>query len=133
VSAGNVELVRRLWRSFDRDGLDAVLAAVDPDVVWEPYAAGGRALHGPEAVREFYAESAKVGRTSTPEAYSFEAHGDCVLVTGSLRFEQGGALSERQLDWVYFFRGPTLVRAASFPTRDAALAAIAAFEEARTA
>ena len=125
--ADNLETVRRLWEVFQADGMAAVLERTPPDVVWEPFGAEGRPLRGAE-VRDFL-----VGlrdELHSAQAYGFEAHGDCVLVSGALRVERGGHLSERQLVWVYFFRGDRLMRAAAYPSRGVAMTAIEAFESA---
>ena len=56
--------------------------------------------------------------------YSYHAHGDYVLASGSFRLRGPGRISEFQIHWVYEFEDDRLRRATSYGTRAEALAAI---------
>ncbi len=49
----NVEFLRRLYRQFNAREIEAVLAALRPDVVWANGMEGGH-VHGREGVREYW-------------------------------------------------------------------------------
>jgi ketosteroid isomerase-like protein len=121
-----VDYVRRLWRTLHRSGLDAMLDLVPPDVVWEPLRATGRALRTHDELRAYFAELDRDGRPQEATVYTFECLGSSVLVTGTLRDFNGGAFSDSQLAWVYFFEDGRLVRAVGYHTDAEARAAIAA-------
>jgi hypothetical protein len=122
----HVDYVRRLWRTMERQGLDAMLALTPPDVLWEPLRAAGRALRSPDELRAYFAEMDREGRPQEASVYTFEAVGSCVLVTGQLRDFDAHGFNDSQPAWVYFFRGDRLVRAVGYETDAEARAAIAA-------
>lgn len=118
--------VRRMWRAFDRQGLDAMLSLVPPDVQWEPIAGGGTVLEGRDELRAFWEDASRAGRSSSARAYRYEQIGTCVLVTGTLRESDSTGLRDTQPTWVYFFDGEQLRRAVGYRTRGDALAAVKA-------
>jgi hypothetical protein len=120
-----IEYVRELWRRFTERGLDAVLEIVPDDVVWEPLAAEGRVLRGPDELREHLARLEREGRPNRAESYAFEEVGDTVIVTGSMRQFHEHGFHDRQPAWVYWFSEDRLVRVVGFPSYGAARAAIA--------
>jgi ketosteroid isomerase-like protein len=128
MSSDHVDYVRRLWRTHERQGLDAMLALTPPDVVWEPLRGEGRALRSHDELRAYMAELRREGRSQDARSYSFESVGDCVLVSGSLRDVEPHGFRESQPTWVYFFRGGRLVRATGYPTEADARAAVAAWD-----
>jgi len=60
--------------------------------------------------------------------YSFHAHGNQVLASGSFRLRGPGRISEFQIHFVYDFEDDRLVRASTYATRAAALEAIGVSE-----
>jgi ketosteroid isomerase-like protein len=119
-------VVKRIWRAFDRQGLEAMLSLVPPDVQWEPIAGAGAVLNGRDELRAFWAETTRAGRSSSARAYRYQQVGTCVLVTGSLRESDPTGLRDTQPTWVYFFDGEQLRRAVGYRTRADALAAVQA-------
>jgi ketosteroid isomerase-like protein len=118
--------VREMWRAYARGGVDAMLACVDDDVEWMPFAAGGRVLHGSEELRDYHAGLTGRGERHEPTVYAVEAHGDAIVLTGALRVLRDGRLIESQIAWVYSFSGERLASAAGYGSRAEALRAIAA-------
>lgn len=49
----DVEILRRLYRQFNAREIEAVLAALHPDVVWANGMEGGH-VHGRDGVREYW-------------------------------------------------------------------------------
>jgi hypothetical protein len=111
--------VRRLWESFEREGVLGMRPFVDDDVEW--HAANGAVIRGLDALAEHW--DLTPGRPKVV-ANAWEQHGECVLVHGSMRVHRYGGFLDTQPSWVYFFRAGRLVRAASFASRDEAMAAI---------
>jgi ketosteroid isomerase-like protein len=117
-------IVRELWDSFNRGGVEAMLGLVAEDAEWRPYLGSRDVYHGHEGVREYYNEV--MGRASSVSAteYSSRDVGGVVLLSGSLQVvEESGAVSQRQVHWVYGVRDGKVAVAASFARREQALAA----------
>jgi ketosteroid isomerase-like protein len=121
----NVEFVERLWRTLEREGLDAMLELVPDDVVWEPVQAGGRGFRGHDELRGYFAETEAEGRLIETVTYDMEPIGDHVLVSGSMRVHEGSALEDTQPAWVYYFEGERFVRAVGYASVTEARGAIA--------
>jgi len=100
--------VRAIWEAFERGGVEALEAVVGPDVEWIPLAEG---------------DAARVSAT----VHGYEEHGPCVLAHGSLRTFRASGFVDVQPSWVYLFRAGRLIRAAGYPTREAAMSAISAY------
>ena len=116
-----IEQVRAMWSAYARGGVEAMHQVVgDADVEWIPLDADD-----PVTAERFWGEW---GRRQTEQVsvtvHSFEEHGDCVIAHGSMRMFSEGGFADVQPSWVYFFRDAVLVRAAGYPTREAALEAI---------
>jgi ketosteroid isomerase-like protein len=111
--------IRRMWDAFQREGVAGMRPFVDDDVEWRP--SDGPPLRGLAALEEYW-RATESTRSVVPHAS--EAHGDCVLVHGSMRRFRHGGFVDTQPSWVYFFRDGRLRRAVAFATRDEALAAI---------
>ena len=53
------EMIEALYRAFNRREIDAVLAALHPEVDWPNGMVGGR-VHGRDAVRDYWTEQWKI-------------------------------------------------------------------------
>ena len=73
------------------------------DVVFYPQPAHGRAVHGHEALREFWSSFGEGGRQIRAGAYSITEEGDAVVVTGWVRTTEEGRLADTQSRWTYRF------------------------------
>ncbi len=122
----NVEAIRALWRAFEDGNADAVSEYAHPDSEWRPASAGGRVLHGPAEVREHVRTLAAEGVQLHARLDDFEELDDIVLVSGSLRVERFGALSESTMVWSYRMRHGLVVCARAFSSRAQALAFVRA-------
>jgi ketosteroid isomerase-like protein len=119
----NVKFVRALWAAIAEGGIEAAFELTSPDVEWKPHAAGGRVLTSAELLqffREFQGERQFL--EATP--YSFQAHGDYVLASGSFRLRGSDRMSEFQIHIVYEFEDGRLTRATTYGTRNEAAAAV---------
>jgi hypothetical protein len=121
VDGTPIDQVRALWAAYARGGVDAMHAQVGEAVVeWIP--TGAREPVPPE---QFWGDlGRRLGERQSVTLHSLEEHGPCVIVHGSLRTFHEGGFADVQPSWVYFFRDGVLVRAAGYPTREAALEAV---------
>ena len=117
-----IRVVRRIWDAIREGGIEAGLE-LTPGVEWQPHAAGGQVLTSEEALK-FFAEFQGQRELLEVVPYSYHAHGDYVLASGSFRLRGPGRISEFQIHWVYEFEDDHLRRATSYGTRAEALAAI---------
>ena len=110
----NVKFVRRLWAAIGEGGLEGALELTAPEVEWKPHAAGGRVLTSQQLLGFFHDFQ---GERQLLEArpYSFHAHGDQVLASGSFRLRGRDRMAEFQIHFVYDFDGGRLVRATADP------------------
>jgi ketosteroid isomerase-like protein len=118
-SPDRVQRVRDMWEAFVREGVDGLRRHTDDEVEWT--LSGGHTIRGLDAL----AAHLRVAPEVAAVPHVWEEHGECVLVHGSLRTFQEGGFMDVQPSWVYFFRGERLMRAVTFPSREAALEAIA--------
>jgi ketosteroid isomerase-like protein len=123
VARDLTQVVRDLWAAFGRGGIEATLDEADDGVEWLPSAADGRVLRGHEELRDWARSLRTEGRTLTAHVYAIEERGETVLVAGHLRVDDGAAIADRQMHWLYLFEDGRLRRAESFTTREEALAA----------
>jgi ketosteroid isomerase-like protein len=125
VETDKVALARQLFGCFGRGDMDAVFAAMHPDVETQPSIDGSPVLRGRRAVAEWWRQFASSGGDVEARALDFEARGDHVIVRGYLRQRHGRAMFESLVFWLCEIRDGQLVRAKSLPSREAALAAAA--------
>jgi hypothetical protein len=117
-----IRFVRRIWDAIREGGIEAGLE-LTPGVEWRPHAAGGRVLTSEEAL-QFLAEFQGQRELLDVLPYSYHAHEQFVLASGSFRLQGPGRISEFQIHWVYEFENDRLRRATSYPTRAEALEAM---------
>ena len=118
----NIRFVRSIWEAIREDGIEAGLQKT-PGVEWRPHAAGGRVLSSEEALK-FLGEFQGERELLEVVPYSYHAHGESVLASGSFRLRGPGRISEFQIHWVYEFEDGSLRRATSYATRAEALEAM---------
>jgi len=122
----NIRFVRGLWEAIREGGIESAFR-LTPGVEWTPHAAGGRVLTTEDLLR-FFAEFQGERELLEVVPYSFHAHGNQVLASGSFRLRGPGRISEFQIHFVYDFEDDRLVRASTYATRAAALEAIGVSE-----
>ena len=122
--ASNVGVVRMLWAAVREQDIDAVLSLADPTVEWEPTAVSSGRLHGDHELRTYLARLRAAGTLADAHPYSFEAVGDCVIVSGALRLRRAGDVVDTvQRWWVYEVVGGRVTAATSHGSRPDALRA----------
>ena len=115
----DVGLVRAAWVAARENDVDTLVDLTAPDVDWCPTAVNGGALHGHDALRGYLDGLRAAGTVVDAHAYSFEAVGGCVIVSGALCLRrQDGPAESVQRWWVYRVTEGRLASAASHATRD---------------
>jgi ketosteroid isomerase-like protein len=82
---------------------EELLAHCAEDVVFEPHAAHGRLIRGPDELRRFWEGFEEEGVEIRAGAYSVTEEGDAVVATGWVRTIKDGRLADTQSRWVYLF------------------------------
>lgn len=123
------DTVRELFRVYEAEGVAAMLELVPDDVVWTPIVPG-RSLVGDE-LREYLVAERERGEAREYQVLEFEEHGeDHVLAFGSLQVRSRDVHLDVQPCWLYRFEDGRLRSMTGYPTRAAALQAIAATDAA---
>jgi len=120
--ADKVEVVRMLWAAARRNDVDALVSLTTPDVHWRPTAVVSAGLRGREALREYLDGLRIRGRLLDAHPYSFEAIGECVIVSGVLRVRRkDDGVQNIQRWWVYRVADGKVASAGSHSSRADAL------------
>ena len=121
-----VQVVRELWEAYDAGGVDAMLEAAGPDVVWQPDVTPGRIYRTTAELRAALAALDKHGVRYEGRLHGLEEHGGVVLASGTVRIERSGQIEEREAHWAYHFREGRLWRQSTHASREDALDALTA-------
>jgi uncharacterized protein len=124
----NLEVVRRLFRAFDRADYGATLEALDPEIEWQVppgIAIGQEVYRGREDVRRGFTEWLGVWDTYRFEPEEMLDHGDHVVVGGMQIGRGRGSGVEVRLPTfsVFTLRDGKVTRHRSFRDRAEALEA----------
>jgi hypothetical protein len=115
----DVGLVRAVWAAARENDVDTLVHLTAPDVDWCPTAVNGGALHGHDALRGYLDALRAAGTVVDAHPYSFEAVGECVIVSGALCLRrQDGPTELVQRWWVYRVAHGRLASAVSHASRD---------------
>jgi ketosteroid isomerase-like protein len=119
-----VQAIREAFRAFNDggvgSGIEALLRISHENCRLRPPSAEGRVLLGHDEARAFFSEATASGKSLSVHPRTFEAHGDEVVVSGSMRVARpGSGFAESQVRWVYRFRDG-LVEEASWGPRHSA-------------
>jgi ketosteroid isomerase-like protein len=135
MSQENVGLVRRVIEAHDRQDFATVFSAYDPGIEWHvgdgfaPWASDFEPVYrGHEGVRTFWRQWFAAWGTVEFDYEEFIDAGSSVVTILSQRMV--GRASGVELEWtsyaqVWTIEGDKIVQVAFFPTRDAALEAVA--------
>lgn len=130
-ATSNVEVFRRAWDAYASGRVDALLACLDPEVVWQPTLIGGE-VHGRDGVASWLAATQRQFKSMTVVLETMrEVADDCMVAFGRVTtFDYSGECShDAALGWVAEFRELVVVRATSFVDRDEALRYVTARRE----
>jgi ketosteroid isomerase-like protein len=119
TAANDVELVRTLWVAARDNDVDALVGLCAPEVDWRPTAVVTGSFHGRQALRGYLEDLAARATLVAAHPYSFEAVGDCVIVSGALHLRRpDGAAESVQRWWVYRVAGGLIASVGSHASRD---------------
>jgi ketosteroid isomerase-like protein len=121
TAAKDVEVVRAVWAAARDNDVDALVDLCAPEVDWCPTAVVTGSFHGRQALRGYLEDLAAHATLAAAHPYSFEALGDCVIVSGALHVRRpDGAAESVQRWWVYRVVDGLIASAVSHVSRDAA-------------
>jgi ketosteroid isomerase-like protein len=97
--------LRALYEAFNRRDIEAVLAALHPDVDWPNAWEGGR-VQGRDAVRDYWTRQfAEIASHVEPQGFSVSEDGRvAVAVHAVVRSLDGALLADHTVMHVYVFR-----------------------------
>lgn len=128
MSQENVEVVKGLYRAFNRRDMAGLLALLDPDVEWVPVLAvlEGRVYRGHDDVRRWVADLDSDWEFFEVSYEEMRDLDDRVLVFGHWRARgrTSGGESEQPGTWLYELKDGKVVRLQTFTNRDEALEAV---------
>jgi ketosteroid isomerase-like protein len=113
-------LVRRMWSAYREGGVETALPLLDPDVAF--IAVDGTRYDGHEGVRRFFKAFEEQGQSFEASPYSFEGHGEVVLVAGHRRIHSPEGTTGAYLYFVHVARAGLIVSLSAHTDRDEALA-----------
>jgi ketosteroid isomerase-like protein len=128
MSKENVELVRRAYDAFNRDGVDAWLRFLSPDVVWEslPLVGFRDVYRGRAEAREWLEQLTHVFEEAHLEIEQITPLNDDRVLTEYTQIARGRSsglpFEQRRWEIVWLAEG-LITRRQTFFTRDAALEA----------
>ena len=98
----DVECLTQVYQRFNARDMEAVLAALHPDVMWASGMAGGH-VHGREAVRSYWTRQwATVAPRVEPTAFSTGADGESIVeVHQTVRDLQGAVLVDQMVGHIF--------------------------------
>ena len=117
----NIEVVREMWATYDRDGLQGILRFAAPEAEWRPYSAGGRTFSTTADYRRHIERMGKQHEIVEAKMFDVYADGDWVVVSGRLRLRGPDGMVDNPMHWVHRLNEGKLVFTASFPNLDEAL------------
>ncbi len=105
-----VEATRRLFESFSRRDVSALLALCDPEIEFMPVtamvAAGGEPYRGHDGIGRYMADVSRVWEELTVEPHEFHRSGDDTVVAIGRVYAWGvGRVIDAPVGWVWRF-GP---------------------------
>jgi ketosteroid isomerase-like protein len=102
-------LIRDLYASFNARDIEAVIAALHPDVDWPNAWEGGR-LHGHDAVRDYWTRQfAAIDGRVDPTAIEIDGRTATVTVHQTVRDLDGNLVDDRTVTHTYTFDDAGLV------------------------
>jgi ketosteroid isomerase-like protein len=117
-------IVRELWHAFNARQIDRMFELMAPDVEWRPYTGKRDAYNGREGAREYFEESFGNAESATATEYAVREVGEVVVVSGALHVvEANGAITQRQIHYLFWVGDGKITRAESYPRREDAMAA----------
>jgi ketosteroid isomerase-like protein len=110
-----VAVVRAIYEAFSRRDIEGMLQHVAGDCVVDlpgTYERAGRTepYRGPEGVREYFADAARVWDDLTLQAEDIRAASDGVVVFGHVEGSHRGEPVRRRVLWLWQLRGGKAVR-----------------------
>ena len=107
----DIEMIKRIYASFNARDIDAVLAVLSDDVTWANGMEGGH-IHGREAVRSYWTRQwATVDPRVEPTAFSAGVDGEAIVeVHQTVRDLQGAVLVDQMVGHIFRIENGLITR-----------------------
>ena len=107
----DVEFLKQVYQRFNARDIEAVLAALHPDVTWANGMEGGH-VHGREAVRSYWTRQwATVDPRVEPTAFSTGVDGETIVeVHQTVRDLQGAVLVDQMVGHIFRIENGLIMR-----------------------
>jgi predicted SnoaL-like aldol condensation-catalyzing enzyme len=117
-----LQAAHEMWSTFRDHGVEAAIALLDPGVEFVDIQ--GRAFHGHDGVRAFFAEFDERGEEFRASPFTFELHAPDLLVVGHRRILREDGTDGEYMFFVHSVRDGRISRLSAHSSREAALADI---------
>jgi ketosteroid isomerase-like protein len=124
MTAGNVEIVRKMFDSRARGDVDAFAGSFHPHAEFHPLFGDGRVYHGPEGVLQFFSDLTSRGVSVEVSSHQFLDRDDYVVILGAIRRREPGRTTESSAAWVMKLDGGKVLEGTGYTVCADALAAV---------
>jgi SnoaL-like domain len=108
--------VRKVWATFQAEGIPGVLRLAADDARWAPHSAHSRRFRTTAEYRAQLDRLTDAGERVEATGAGIWSHGDVVVVRGRMRIRKhGGLLEDTRMYWLFGVRDDLLVWVASSP------------------
>ena len=121
-----MEIVQELWHAWNTGIHDEVLQHLSEDVVVVPMELTIKTFKGIEQLDTMRADLERLGIRIFSTPFTWEEHGEDVIVRGRSRIIRSGDAEDLRLAWLFRFQGQKVVLIQTFMSYEEALAATAA-------
>lgn len=121
-----VQITQELWHAWNTGIHDEVLQHLDENAEVRPMELTFRSFRGIEQLDSLRSDLERLGIQVISTPFTFEEHGEDVLVEGRSRVVRNGHVEDLRPVWLFRFRGEKVVLIQTFLSRDEALAAMGA-------
>jgi hypothetical protein len=118
MSDTRLDLVKSMWIAYREQGVHPALRHLHPEV--EFVVVDGTVWAGHEGVKKFFSLFELRGEEFAAAPYSFEPHGDGVIVAGHRRITSDGVTDAGYLYFSHHVEDGLITRVAAWKTREEA-------------
>jgi ketosteroid isomerase-like protein len=118
-----VEIVQELWHAWNTGIHDEVLQHLSDDAIVRPSELTIRSFKGIDELNTMRADLERLGIAVASTPFSWEEHGEDVIVQGRSRVTRSGQAEDLRPAWLFRFKGQKVVLIQTFMTYEEALSA----------
>ena len=119
---GQVQIAQELWHAWNTGIHEGVLEHLCEDAVVRPVETTFQTFRGREEIDRLRRELEELGVRISSTPFTWEEHGNCVIVRGKSRIVQHGDPMDLDLAWLFRFRGEQVDLVQTFLSYEEAVA-----------